>query len=65
MFGFAPYASETLASHNPVAIVYGNIENIPLTLAIQQKQDVQLQLEYDIINVSLVINTQEPVQLSI
>jgi hypothetical protein len=65
MFGFAPFASETFASYNPVAIVYGNIENITLTLAIQQKQDVQLQLEYDIINIPLAINTQEPIQLSI
>jgi ABC-type sulfate transport system permease subunit len=65
MFGFAPFGSETFGSHGAVAIVYGNIENIALTLSLQQKQDLSLQLEYNIINIPLTINVREPVNLTV
>ena len=65
MFGFAPFGSETFASHSAVAIVHGNIENIALTLSLQQKQDLSLQLEYNIVNIPLTINVREPVNLTV
>jgi hypothetical protein len=65
MFGFSPFGSETFSSHSAVAIVYGNIENIALTLSLQQKQDLSLQLEYNIINIPLTINVREPVNLTV
>lgn len=65
MFGFAPFTTESVASHNPVAIVYGNIENIPLVLNLQQKEDVAFQIEYTILEVPLTINMNEPIQLNI
>ena len=65
MFGFTPFTTESVASHNPVAIVYGNIENIPLVLNLQQKEDVAFQIEYTILEVPLTINMNEPIQLNI
>jgi hypothetical protein len=65
MFGFSPFGAESFGSYNAVAIVHGNIETIVLTLNLKQKQELSLQIEYNVINIPLAINTQESVKLTI